>query len=177
MTLWFPHQGCDLTQNHFHINQRSGGKHKQSSMMGIDGRAKGRRGRRPYVALDDRGSASVAMLAVITAAFVFGIAAFGVCGAVVANRRAQAAADLGALAGAQVVATSSACEHATEIALRNHGRVTSCDVEGVDVLVTVRVPFTGMLGATGASAIAQARAGPDPIAAAGPGPDVERTGT
>jgi secretion/DNA translocation related TadE-like protein len=92
----------------------------------------------------------VAVLLFVTAAGVY-------LGSVVAARhRAQAAADLGALAGAAAMpqGVSSACARATSVVrVMNVGGV-ACEVDGLDVIVTAEVDVT--FGVARASA----RAGP-----------------
>ncbi len=81
--------------------------------------------------------------------------------AVVARHRAQAAADLSALAGAQraLYGTAPACAEATVAARRMGAAVTNCTVEDLDVVVAVAVPV--MLGRFGVGqARVAARAGP-----------------
>lgn len=81
--------------------------------------------------------------------------------AVVARHRAQAAADLAALAAAQRLVDGSvaACMHATSLARAMRITVTQCVVEDLDVVVTVNAPVAlGRFGAGPASATA--RAGP-----------------
>ncbi|MDD4868440.1 MAG: pilus assembly protein TadG-related protein [Mycobacterium sp.] len=77
--------------------------------------------------------------------------------AVVARHRAQAAADLAALAGAARLpsGTGPACARATAVARETWVADAQCNVQGLDVVVTVAVPvaFSGM-------ARAAARAGP-----------------
>lgn len=83
---------------------------------------------------------------------------------VVARHRAQAAADLSALAGAQNLPAGheQACLSASALASAMHATVVSCDIEDLDVVVTVEVSvglaagFAGPLG----PARAAARAGP-----------------
>jgi secretion/DNA translocation related TadE-like protein len=111
----------------------------------------------------ERGSATlvaVAMMAVLMA-IVLGGSVVG--SAVIARHRAQAAADLAALAAAGRIASGpqSACGWATSVAAANGGRVAACTVEELDVVVTVEV--TVPLGSLGiAPASAAARAGPVP---------------
>lgn len=81
--------------------------------------------------------------------------------AVVARHRAQAAADLAALAGAQhaLYGAAPACVEVGVIARRMGAAVTRCVVEDLDVVVAVSVPV--MLGRFGVGpARAAARAGP-----------------
>jgi secretion/DNA translocation related TadE-like protein len=81
--------------------------------------------------------------------------------AVAARHRAQAAADLSALAGAQhaLYGTAPACAEVTLVARRMGAAVISCMVEDLDVVVGVSVPV--ILGRFGMGpARASARAGP-----------------
>ncbi|MDO3650712.1 Rv3654c family TadE-like protein [Nocardia mangyaensis] len=81
--------------------------------------------------------------------------------AVVARHRAQAAADLGALAavGLLVEGPEAGCAQATELARRMGARVARCVVEHWDVEVTVEVTVT--LGIFGNRTVrVAARAGP-----------------
>ncbi|APE37937.1 pilus assembly protein TadE [Nocardia mangyaensis] len=81
--------------------------------------------------------------------------------AVVARHRAQAAADLGALAAAGVLVEGpeAGCARATELARRMGARVARCVVEHWDVEVTVEVTVT--LGIFGNRTVGvAARAGP-----------------
>jgi secretion/DNA translocation related TadE-like protein len=76
---------------------------------------------------------------------------------VVARHRAQAAADLGALAAAARLpaGTAAACTRATAVAREMRVDDAECAAQGLDVVVTVKVgvPFGG-------GARAAARAGP-----------------
>ncbi len=81
--------------------------------------------------------------------------------AVVARHRAQAAADLSALAGAQraLYGTAPACAEATVVARRMGAAVTRCVVDDLDIVVSVDIPV--VLGRFGVGqARAAARAGP-----------------
>jgi secretion/DNA translocation related TadE-like protein len=88
-------------------------------------------------------------------------AALCVAGAmVVDHRRAQAAADLAALAGASALADGGdGCDAARRIAAGNGSSLTACAAEGTDLRVTVVVRGPGWLGGHGDLA-AKARAGP-----------------
>ncbi len=84
-----------------------------------------------------------------------------VASAVVTRHRAQAAADLAALAAAVhlVNGTGAACTRASALARAMRTAVTGCVVEDLDVIVTVDAPVS--LGRMGVSrARATARAGP-----------------
>jgi secretion/DNA translocation related TadE-like protein len=87
------------------------------------------------------------------------IATSGVVGVVAAHRRAQSAADLGALAGAAALQEGSdPCQRAGAIARRNGSQLRSCRVDGwnvgVEVASTITLPG-GSLDLT-----ARGRAGP-----------------
>ncbi|WP_309224196.1 MULTISPECIES: Rv3654c family TadE-like protein [unclassified Mycobacteroides] len=109
----------------------------------------------------DNGSATlvaVAMMAVMLALTAGGVA---IGSAVVARHRAQAAADLSALAGAQwaLYGVAPACAQATAITRRMGASMASCVVDDLDAVVTVNVPV--ILGRFGIGpARAAARAGP-----------------
>jgi secretion/DNA translocation related TadE-like protein len=105
---------------------------------------------------------AVTVLAVAMLGLLLLIAgALGVAEAmVVAHRRAQAAADLGALAGARAIQQAGdPCAAATSVATGNGAMLDSCRVEADDVVVTVRVTGPRWLGSRG-DLSAQARAGP-----------------
>jgi secretion/DNA translocation related TadE-like protein len=99
--------------------------------------------------------AMVAVLLVITVACVY-------LGSVVtARHRAQAAADLAALAAAGRLAqgTDAACAHAVAVAVAMQATVADCVVDGLDIVVAVDVTAAmGRLGMGAARAVA--RAGP-----------------
>jgi secretion/DNA translocation related TadE-like protein len=106
---------------------------------------------------DDRGSATVWALAAGSVVVSFALAVAAVGAAIVSRHRAQAAADLAALAGALAALDGDdvACQRATVIATANGADLTGCEVEGLDVVVTVQSMPT-LIG----SARASARAGP-----------------
>lgn len=93
----------------------------------------------------------VAVLLFVTAAGVY------LGSAVVARHRAQAAADLGALAGASALpqGVAVACARATAVARGTGISDVECTAQGLDVVVTVEVNvlFAGVVWAA-------ARAGP-----------------
>lgn len=98
------------------------------------------------------------MIAVLLAVTV-GVIAVG--SAVAARHRAQAAADLAALAAAGRVATGqeAACAWAGSVAIAMHTRVTACRIEQLDVVVGVENRV--VLGRFGVgTVVAVARAGP-----------------
>jgi secretion/DNA translocation related TadE-like protein len=109
----------------------------------------------------DRGSASVWLLSAGLVLLTGGLAGAALGAAHTAQHRAQAAADLGALAGAAraVEGWPAACARATELVTANGGHLTGCELDGLDLTVTVEVvpaPPAGL----GRVATATARAGP-----------------
>ena len=103
------------------------------------------------------------MVAVAMMAVLLAITAGGgyVGSAVIARHRAQAAADLAALAAAGRLAdgADAACAQASALAHAMRTAVTQCVVEDLDVVVTVAAPLAfGRLGV--GPARASARAGP-----------------
>lgn len=109
---------------------------------------------------DESGAATVLVAAMAGVLLVLGSALGVVSAMVVDHRRAQAAADLAALAGAGALGRAGeACAEATRIAAANDARVVSCAVVGRDVLVAVSVEGPHWLGQTG-DLTARARAGP-----------------
>ncbi|MFI5839632.1 Rv3654c family TadE-like protein [Catenuloplanes sp. NPDC051500] len=117
----------------------------------------------------DRGGASLWVLAVgllLVSAGIFGAA---VIGAETAHRRAQSAADLGALAGAPLVVRGEAvaCEQAARVVTANGARQLLCAADGLNLAVRVELavePWPGLHATT----VAVAHAGP---ATAPAGPD------
>ena len=109
----------------------------------------------------DRGSVTI-WAAALAGLVWLGSSAAVLYGTAVAGRhRAEAAADLAALAAAVHVpdGAASACAVGTRIAVDNGGSLRSCEVVGddVEVVVSRRVRVSG-LGAF--AAVARARAGP-----------------
>jgi secretion/DNA translocation related TadE-like protein len=80
--------------------------------------------------------------------------------AVVGRHRAQAAADLAALAAAAQLAAGpdTACAQAKSVAAQMAVRTTDCAVDDLDIVISTEVPLA--IGGWG-SAHAAARAGPD----------------
>jgi secretion/DNA translocation related TadE-like protein len=94
------------------------------------------------------------------------VVAVGVFGAsigaaIVARHKAQAAADLGALAAAvhALEGREAACAKAAEIIAANGGRMVSCRIDGLDATVGAQVDAAGLAAALRPAA-AKARAGP-----------------
>lgn len=112
----------------------------------------------------DRGSASLIAAATVTAMTAITVGSAQVGAAVIARHRAQAAADLAALAGAAHLPAGpdSACARASALARAMSTVAATCTVDGLDVVVTVEVSSTlgrsrfGWMG----PARAAARAGP-----------------
>jgi secretion/DNA translocation related TadE-like protein len=98
------------------------------------------------------------MMAVLLAITIGGLY---VGSAVIARHRAQAAADLSALAAATHLAdgTGTACSRASALAHAMRISVTQCEVEDLDVVVTVETSVSLGRIAVG-PARATARAGP-----------------
>lgn len=96
------------------------------------------------------------MMAVLLAITIGGVY---VGSAVIARHRAQAAADLAALAAAARLArgVDAACAQATTVAQAMRTVVALCEADGLDVTVTVNAPVA--VGISG-PATAAARAGP-----------------
>lgn len=92
------------------------------------------------------------VLVCLAAAFALAVGVVG------AHRKAEAAADLAAIAGAQAVQDGrDGCAQAARVASLNGGVLQRCRRQGDNVLVTVSVPFKGVPGHREA---ARARAGP-----------------
>ncbi|GAA3679020.1 hypothetical protein GCM10022237_42920 [Nocardioides ginsengisoli] len=116
---------------------------------------------------DQRGAATVLTIAMAGVLLLVGAAATVVGAMVVAHRRAQAAADLAALAGAASLADPTApsgggrdpCAVAGQVAAANRARLRSCRIESADVLVEVVVTGPHWLGQVH-DLTAAARAGP-----------------
>lgn len=111
---------------------------------------------------DQRGSATVLVVAVTGVLLLVGAALAVVTAMVVSHRSAQSAADLAALAGATDLASGrDGCVSAAAVATANHARLVRCDVTGRDVSVLVEVSGPHWLGQT-ADLEALSRAGPAP---------------
>jgi secretion/DNA translocation related TadE-like protein len=109
----------------------------------------------------DRGAASLFLLAVGLVFVAAGVAGAAVGAARVGRHEARTAADLGALAGAAhaIEGEAGACTHATEVVAANNARITSCEVDGLEIVVRVEVTVTPLPGLA-RHAGAAARAGP-----------------
>ena len=109
---------------------------------------------------DQRGAASLLVVALLAVLLLLG-AALGVVAATVrAHRIAQSAADLSALAGATDLQDGEdACAAVSRIASANDAGLASCVVQGEEVVVEVTVAGPRWLGQH-AQLSARARAGP-----------------
>jgi secretion/DNA translocation related TadE-like protein len=108
----------------------------------------------------DRGSASLLAVGLIGVLVLVAVALGTVSAIVHAHRRAQAAADLAALAGAAAQADGrDGCQVAAQMAVANGGALTGCHPEGADLRVLVTVEGPDVLGTT-ATLTGEARAGP-----------------
>jgi secretion/DNA translocation related TadE-like protein len=111
---------------------------------------------------DDRGAATLLVVAFLGLLLFVG-AALGAVGALVGSHRsAQSAADLAALAGASALARGEdPCAAAASIARANGASVVACAPDGLEVRVGVEVTGPRWLGQA-ADLEAEARAGPSP---------------
>lgn len=117
---------------------------------------------------DERGAATVFGVALIGLLIAFAFACCAIGSVVATHRRAESAADLAALAGAQAEQDGSdGCAAAAGIATANGAELTGCQQIGFDVLVRVVVPTAEVLG-HGVKLPARARAGPSGGPAGGP---------
>lgn len=114
--------------------------------------------------MNERGSASLTLLALAGALAAFGLLLALLGGVAVARQRAASAADLAALAAADhaLAGSTVACAAAGRIARDGGVELVSCRLEGAEVLVRIRVLPGGLLGALG-GITAAARAGPGPV--------------
>ena len=108
---------------------------------------------------DESGVAVVVAISLVAVlVFVAAISA-GTVGVVLAHRRAQAAADLAALAAAATLQRGGdPCAAASRIAGRHDAAVTRCTVDAPSVVVATAVELPAALG--GREVAARARAGP-----------------
>src|SRR5699024_5612751 len=110
----------------------------------------------------DHGSMTVIMLCVIAGALALALLTVGLVRAQAARGHAQGAADLAALAAAEVAALggTDACGTAQAVTARNEARMQACSVgAGGMVTVTTRVPAQVLPG-WARDGIGRARAGP-----------------
>ncbi|ANH38006.1 hypothetical protein I601_1573 [Nocardioides dokdonensis FR1436] len=110
-------------------------------------------------AAGERGAATLLGVALAGMLLLVGVTLAEISAVVAAHRRAQAAADLAALAGA--TSPGESCAAADRVATANGARLTGCLLEGADVLVSVQVdPPPGLDRLV--TIQGQARAGPAP---------------
>lgn len=126
----------------------------------------------------ERGAGTVLVLGVVGAVFVLALGIAGLGAAQNARGAAQAAADLGALAGATALRDGyDPCGTADAAVARNGAEVASCEVLGQGVVRVVATrPVAGVVGEVGGvlgPARASARAGPRPGEVLGSQPERE----
>ncbi|WP_083952105.1 Rv3654c family TadE-like protein [Actinomadura rubrobrunea] len=110
----------------------------------------------------DRGSGALWVVALMAVLWASAAAAMTVGGVRVARHRADAAADLAALAAAARVAegTREACRSAGKVAREFGGRLSKCQVRGRVVDVSVTLAVTGAWAVGDMRVVSRARAGP-----------------
>lgn len=86
----------------------------------------------------ERGSATIVAVALSAALLCSGVLGLAVVQAAVVMSRAQTAADLAALAGAQAV--TDPCGASAAVAEANGAAITRCVSEGLDVVIEVTMP-------------------------------------
>jgi secretion/DNA translocation related TadE-like protein len=117
---------------------------------------------------EEAGIATIWGLAIMGILLMLAAVSAGVVSLVGARHRAEAAADLAALAGAEAVLDGrDACAAADRIASANAGELVRCTVNGEIVEVRVEVKAPRLLGTVWTLA-GRARAGPDAPDPAGP---------
>jgi secretion/DNA translocation related TadE-like protein len=108
---------------------------------------------------DERGVAVVLVLGMSAALVFVAAVSAGTVAIVLAHRRAQVAADLGALSAAAALQSGDdTCAAATRIVARHDAVLTQCDVRGGSVVITTAVRLVAVLG--GVDLHGRARAGP-----------------
>ncbi|MBO9522585.1 MAG: flp pilus-assembly TadE/G-like family protein [Nocardioidaceae bacterium] len=110
----------------------------------------------------EHGAATVAALALTSLLLLVAVGCVVAVGIVLAHRRAQAAADLAALAAAQALQHGAdGCAAGREVARAQQAALTGCVVDGEEVMVVATVRGPHLPG--GAPELsARARAGPGP---------------
>lgn len=109
--------------------------------------------------MDQRGSGTVLMLALVGAIVAVAVALSGALGLLVVRQRANGAADAAALAAADVASGAvpgAVCVVARDIAARNGAVLRECSVDGEVVTVSASVSWMGV------AVLGRARAGPAP---------------
>lgn len=119
-------------------------------------------GRRPRLDKRDTGAGTVWVLAFIAIIWLTGAAGMAIGGVRTTRHRADAAADLAALAGAAHVSdgASAACARARSIAADSGARMSRCAVKGRTVDVSVTMALRVPLGVGAVRVVSRARAGP-----------------
>jgi secretion/DNA translocation related TadE-like protein len=125
----------------------------------------------------ERGSAAVLVVVMVGVLTALALGGSAIGGLMVGQRRAAAAADLAALAGAAALRpglgslpTGSGCDRAARVSAENGARLTGCSIDGREVVVRVAVDVSNPFGG-GWAVPGMARAGPaEPSARAGSGP-------
>jgi len=132
------------------------------SKEGCEGRPRSARARRGL--RRDLGAGTVLLVAVVAVVLSAATVALGLAAALVTRQRAEAAADLAALAGAQaLVRGGDACGTARRVAAAGRARVVVCEPVGTTVHLVVEVRLPGVLGRLDMPpARARARAGVPP---------------
>ena len=103
-------------------------------------------GPHPGACPGDRGSGSVLLTTVVALVLSAGSVALGLAGAYVARQRAEAAADLAALAGGQALLHGGdACDTAGRVAAAGRARVVVCQPAATTVYLVVEVTLPGVL--------------------------------
>jgi len=124
---------------------------------------------------DDRGVATVWAATAVAVLIAVLAAMLDLAGATAVRHRAEAAADLAALAAAghALDGGEAACARATQVAASSGARVVLCRLRGWEVVVEVEVGVRlSLLGAT--TVRGRARAGPVVV---GPSSGAQRAGT
>lgn len=116
---------------------------------------------------DDRGAATIYVMAMALICLVAAVAAVAIGEVAIARARTSSAADLAALAAADNRQSGAPCERAGSVASAGGARLASCEQVGSDVLVMVEAQLPPMVrvlaGAAGQGAPTirvVARAGP-----------------
>lgn len=115
---------------------------------------------------DEAGSAALLTVSLIGVVVLLGLGTAFMTATAAAHRRAQAGADLAALAGAGAQQRArDPCVAAAEVAAANDVELTACTPQGDDILVSVRAEGPEFLGHS-FEIVGRARAGPEPAAGA-----------
>lgn len=108
---------------------------------------------------DEAGAATMLAAVLVAALVTITLGGLWLGAAQVARHRAQAVADLAAVAaaGRLPLGPDTACQQARDLAAVMKATVRACDVEELDVVVTIAVRMSGWINS---EAWAAARAGP-----------------